>query len=86
MVSDPGVPRMMRCVAKRVKDKRVLKLIRKYLQAEVMVDGQSEKVRMGVPQGGPISPLLANILLDELDKELELCSVAENIIFEENSA
>ncbi len=62
---------LMRCVAKRVKDKRVLKLIRKYLQAEVMVDGLSEKVRMGVPQGGPLSPLLANILLDELDKELE---------------
>ena len=62
---------LMRCVAKRVKDERVLKLIRKYLQAEVMVDGLSEKVRMGVPQGGPLSPLLANILLDELDKELE---------------
>jgi retron-type reverse transcriptase len=41
---------------------------------------------MGVPQGGPLSPLLANILLDELDQELELWSVAENIIFEENSA
>jgi len=62
---------LMRCVAKRVKDQRVLKLIRKYLQAEVIVDGQSEQVRMGVPQGGPLSPLLANILLDELDKELE---------------
>ena len=62
---------LMRCVAKRVKDERVLELIRKYLQAEVMVDGLSEKVRMGVPQGGPLSPLLANILLDELDRELE---------------
>ena len=62
---------LMRCVAKRVKDERVLKLIRKYLRAEVIVDGQSEQVRMGVPQGGPLSPLLANILLDELDKELE---------------
>jgi RNA-directed DNA polymerase len=62
---------LMRCVAKRVKDERVLKLIRKYLQAEVMVEGLSTKVRMGVPQGGPLSPLLANILLDELDKELE---------------
>ena len=77
---------LMRCVAKRVKDARVLKLIRKYLQAEVEEDGLSTEVRMGVPQGGPLSPLLANILLDELDKELELCSVAENIIFEENSA
>ena len=62
---------LMRCVAKQVKDERVLKLIRKYLRAEVMVDGLSEKVRMGVPQGGPLSPLLANILLDELDRELE---------------
>jgi RNA-directed DNA polymerase len=62
---------LMRCVAKRVKDDRVLKLIRKYLQAEVYDDGLSAKVRMGVPQGGPLSPLLANILLDELDKELE---------------
>jgi RNA-directed DNA polymerase len=62
---------LMRCVAKRVKDKRVLKLIRKYLQAEVMIDGQSEPVNKGVPQGGPLSPLLANILLDELDQELE---------------
>ena len=62
---------LMRCVAKRVKDERVLKLIRKYLKAEVMIDGQSEPVDKGVPQGGPLSPLLANILLDELDKELE---------------
>jgi len=62
---------LMQCVAKRVKDERVLKLIRKYLQAEVMIDGQSEPVNKGVPQGGPLSPLLANILLDELDQELE---------------
>jgi RNA-directed DNA polymerase len=62
---------LMRCVEKRVKDKRVLKLIRKYLQAEVIVNGQSEPVDKGVPQGGPLSPLLANILLDELDNELE---------------
>ena len=62
---------LMRCVGKRVKDKRVLRLIRKYLQAEVMSDGRCEPTRQGVPQGGPLSPLLANILLDELDKELE---------------
>ena len=62
---------LMRCVAKRVKDDRVLKLTRKYLQAEVYDDGQSVPVDKGVPQGGPLSPLLANILLDELDKELE---------------
>jgi len=62
---------LMRLVAKRVKDVRVLKLIRKYLRAEVVADGLSEQVNVGVPQGGPLSPLLANILLDELDKELE---------------
>jgi RNA-directed DNA polymerase len=62
---------LMRCVEKRVKDKRVLRLIRKYLQAEVMSDGRCEPTRQGVPQGGPLSPLLANILLDELDQELE---------------
>lgn len=61
---------LMHCVEKRVKDQRVLKLIRKYLRAEVVDDGQSEQVNVGVPQGGPLSPLLANILLDELDKEL----------------
>jgi RNA-directed DNA polymerase len=62
---------LMRCVAKRVKDQRVLKLIRKYLKAEVIANGLSEHPGKGVPQGGPLSPLLANILLDELDKELE---------------
>lgn len=62
---------LMKLVGKRIKDPRVLKLIRKYLQAEVMVDGLSKQVNVGVPQGGPLSPLLANILLDELDKELE---------------
>lgn len=62
---------LMRCVAKRVKDERVLKLIRKYLKAEVIADGLSEHPGKGVPQGGPLSPLLANILLDELDRELE---------------
>ncbi|WP_408647959.1 group II intron reverse transcriptase/maturase [Tichowtungia aerotolerans] len=62
---------LMHCVEKRVKDKGVLRLIRKYLTAEVMHDGRWEPTRQGVPQGGPLSPLLANILLDELDQELE---------------
>lgn len=62
---------LMHYVGKRVRDKRVLALIGKYLRAGVVNKGRLEKTRKGVPQGGPLSPLLANILLDELDKELE---------------
>ena len=62
---------LMHVVSRRVRDKQVLALIGRYLRAGVKVDGRLEKTRMGVPQGGPLSPLLANILLDHLDKELE---------------
>jgi RNA-directed DNA polymerase len=62
---------LMSCVGRKVRDKRVLALIGKYLRAGVEVNGRLEKTRLGVPQGGPLSPLLANILLDHLDKELE---------------
>ena len=62
---------LMRMVAERVRDKRVLKLIGRYLRAP-MVQGRSEQVRVkGTPQGGPLSPLLANVYLDAFDKELE---------------
>jgi len=62
---------LMSRLARRIKDKRVLRLIRRYLQAGMMSNGLSTARREGTPQGGPLSPLLSNILLDELDKELE---------------
>jgi RNA-directed DNA polymerase len=58
-------------VARKVRDKTVLQLIGRYLRAGVMVDGHFQATTEGTPQGGPASPLLANILLDDLDKELE---------------
>ena len=62
---------LMERVARRIKDKRVLRLIGKYLRAGVVVNGRLQNTKEGVPQGGPLSPLLANIVLDDLDKELE---------------
>lgn len=62
---------LMSRVARRVKDKRVLRLIRKYLEAGMLSGGVVEARRQGTPQGGPLSPLLSNILLDDLDRELE---------------
>jgi len=62
---------LMRRVARRVKDKDILRLIGKYLRAGVVVKGRLQETHEGVPQGGPLSPLLSNILLDDLDKELE---------------
>ncbi len=63
--------KLMGQVAKRVTDKRVLKLIRAFLNAGVMENGLVSPVDEGTPQGGPLSPLLSNLVLDELDRELE---------------
>jgi RNA-directed DNA polymerase len=62
---------LMSRVAREVKDKRVLKLIRAYLNSGVMINGVVMETEEGTPQGGPLSPLLSNIMLDDLDKELE---------------
>lgn len=66
--------KLMGKLAKRITDKRLLKkkkIIRKYLKSGVMINGVVSASREGTPQGGPLSPLLSNIVLDELDKELE---------------
>jgi RNA-directed DNA polymerase len=63
--------RLMAALARRVEDKRVLKVIRAYLTAGVMEGGLESPTEEGTPQGGPLSPLLSNVVLDELDRELE---------------
>jgi RNA-directed DNA polymerase len=63
--------RLMSAVARRIGDQRMLKLVRAFLTAGVMEDGLVSPVDEGTPQGGPLSPLLSNLVLDELDRELE---------------
>uniref|UniRef100_A0A942T4C7 RNA-directed DNA polymerase n=3 Tax=Neobacillus citreus TaxID=2833578 RepID=A0A942T4C7_9BACI len=63
--------KLMGILAKRIEDRTLLKLIRKYLQSGVMLNGVVQLTEEGTPQGGPLSPLLSNIILDKLDKELE---------------
>jgi RNA-directed DNA polymerase len=62
---------LMSRLARQIRDKCVLRVIRRYLQAGMMADGVVRQRTEGTPQGGPLSPLLSNILLDDLDKELE---------------
>lgn len=75
---------LMSRVARKVEDKRVLGLVRRYLQAGVLCGGLTSQRTQGTPQGGPLSPLLSNILLDDLDKELErrghaFCRYADDV-------
>ncbi|MBU8922938.1 MAG: group II intron reverse transcriptase/maturase [Bacteroidales bacterium] len=63
--------RLMSRLGTKIKDKRLLKLIRSYLRAGLLLEGLESPRFEGTPQGGPLSPLLSNIVLDELDKELE---------------
>jgi len=62
---------LMSRIARKVKDKRILRLIRRYLQVGILINGLTSPRSEGTPQGSPLSPLLSNALLDELDKELE---------------
>jgi RNA-directed DNA polymerase len=62
---------LMNRVSRKIRDKGILCLIGKHLRAGVVVNGRLNKTSKGVPQGGPPSPLLSNILLDDLDRELE---------------
>ena len=62
---------LMARVARQVQDKQVLRLIRRFLEAGMMADGMETERQQGTPQGGPLSPLLSNILLTDLDRELE---------------
>jgi group II intron reverse transcriptase/maturase len=63
--------KLIEILSRTIKDGRVISLIHKYLNAGVIVGGKFEPTKLGVPQGGPLSPLLSNIMLNELDKELE---------------
>jgi retron-type reverse transcriptase len=63
--------KLIEVLSRTVKDGRVVSLIHKYLKAGVMVGGKIEPTATGTPQGSPLSPLLGNIMLHELDKELE---------------
>ncbi len=62
---------LMARMARRIEDKRLLKLIRRFLEAGMMMEGVVQSHEEGTPQGGPLSPLLSNVMLDDLDKELE---------------
>jgi group II intron reverse transcriptase/maturase len=64
--------KLMYLLAKRISDKRLLKLIRQFLESGVMIGGLVSPTDEGTPQGGPLSPLLSNVMLHELDRELEL--------------
>ncbi len=62
---------LMSLLNRKIKDRLLLKLIRRYLQSDMMIGGLTQQREQGTPQGSPLSPLLSNILLTELDKELE---------------
>lgn len=76
---------LMHRLGREVRDKRLLRLIGRYLRAPMELDGRGERRRRGTPQGGPLSPLLANLYLDPLDRELErrgvsFCRYADDVV------
>lgn len=77
---------LMERVARKVKNKGLLKLLGRFLRAGVMVDGRLQPTRLGVPQGSPVSPILSSILLDDLDKELEAVFVNKFIRYADDLA
>ena len=70
-ISELKIPGLSPIFFRTVKDGRVISLIHKYMNAGVVANGLFERTEVGVPQGGSVSPLLSNIMLNELDKELE---------------
>ena len=66
-----GHSKLIEVLSRTIKDGRVISLVHKYLNAGAMANGLFEKTEIGMPQGGPLSPLLSNVMLNELDKELE---------------
>ena len=62
---------LMHRITQRIDDKTITIMIHRILKADISINGQRQPNRAGTPQGGPLSPLLANLLLDELDKTLE---------------
>ena len=63
--------KLIEVLSRTIKDSRVISLIYKYFNAGVVANGKFERTEVGMPQGGPLSPLLSNVMLNELDKELE---------------
>lgn len=63
--------KLIEVLSRTIKDGRVISLIHKYLNAGVIANGMFERTEVGMPQGGPLSPLLSSVMLNELDKELE---------------
>ena len=77
--------KLLQVLSERIKDGRVISLIHKFLRAKIIENGKSTKPKTGTPQGGPMSPIPANILLNEMDKvpderEVKFCRYADDCV------